>query len=195
MLPIDTLLLDNIAKTIKTYPHKAIEITHGFKHNQLISKQRVIEHIPPGRKVVVLGGWFALSYTLLNLHTTNHITSIDIDPLCEQIGKRLHYNIPNVVHKTENALHFPTNSFDIIINTSTEHMNKEHLQFSFANYDKGKYCIFQNNNMFNVADHINCFTTKKGFSSYISEQFEIINECNDVLDNGYSRFTIVCTKR
>lgn len=194
MLTIDTRLLDNIAKTIKKYPHKAVEITHGLKRNQLLSKQRVIDHIPPNKKVVVLGGWFALSYTVLNLHTTNIITSVDKDPLCEQIGKYLHHNISNITYKTVDALSLVVTPYDVIVNTSTEHMDREHLQFSFANYNSGKYCIFQNNNMFDVVDHVNCFATIKEFSSYISEQFEIIDEYEDILDNGSSRFTIVGIK-
>lgn len=195
MLTIDTILLDNIAKTIKQYPHKAIEITHSLKQNQIISKQRVVELIPADKKVLLLGGWFALGYTILNLHTTNHITSIDIDPLCEQIGRSLHRNIPNIQYQTKDALRLATTAYDVIVNTSTEHMDRDHLQFSFANYDTGKYCIFQNNNMFDVADHINCFSSMKDFSSYIAEQFDILKEREDILDNKCSRFTIACTKK
>lgn len=194
MLTIDTLLLDNIAKTIKQYPHKAVEITHGFKQNQIMSKQRVVRLIPADKNVLLLGGWFALGYTILNLHATNRITSLDIDSECEQIGKCLHRNISNIVFKTKDALRFNVNSFDVVINTSTEHMDKDHLQFSFANYNTGKYCIFQNNNMFDVADHINCFVGIKEFSSYIAEQFDILEEHEDILDNGHSRFTIACVK-
>jgi hypothetical protein len=106
----------------------------------------------------------------------------------------LHRNISNVEFVTADAFLFDTQPFDVIVNPSTEHMDPDHLQFSFANIEPKKLCIFQNNDMAFVEDHINCFSTSSKFQTYLEEQFEVVNMVETTLDNGYKRYTAVCYK-
>jgi hypothetical protein len=194
MLTIDVNLLDNLAKTVKAYPSLAVDIVHGIKANQLLSKQEIVCHVPVNQSVVILGGWYSVGFSFLGLHKQNKFCSVDINPRCELIGRSLHLNIPNINFITADALRFDTSPYQVVINSSTEHMDTDQLQFSFANIESNKLCIFQNNNMFFVDDHINCFKTCLDFQKYLEEQFNIESITETQLDNQYVRYTAVCRK-
>lgn len=192
MLQIDVKILDGMYRAIRQYPERAIDIAHSFKSNQLISKLEVTKHIPPNSSVCLLGGWYAIGFMLTNTDPTIKFTSVDIDRKCMHVGKII--AAPGYTYIHTNALAFNTDSYDVVVNCSTEHMDTEQLQFSFANISRGKLCIFQNNDGFGVDDHINCFPTAGDFCEYLEEQFNITTCTSTLMDNGITRYTVVCTK-
>ena len=99
---------------------------------------------------MILGGWYGLTASKLPSSQ-----SIDIDPNCEKYGKIIY---PNVDFITECAFTYMASKpkYDMIINTSCEHMPQPELDFLFINKRKNSMVAFQSNNYFDGRDHINC---------------------------------------
>lgn len=190
MLQIDVDRLDRIARAIKQYPDRAVDIAQSFKKNQMISKEEVISHIPERSHVCVLGGWYGTGF-LLNSRKASY-TFVDIDPVCKQIGKVLWWHLAEFVHA--DALTFDTTPYDVIVNCSTEHMHRTLLADHLRVVPRGKIYIMQNSNKRDVEDHINCFRSEQDFRSYIEEESSmIVRSCSTVLmDNASERYTAVC---
>jgi hypothetical protein len=189
---MDFTILDlaSWSQAIRNFPERARDIAQTFSYNQLASKKEVANIVTPG-KILILGGWYCNVFA--SLLKGSFITSVDIDPVCKNIGKTMN---PHVNFECENALTYkPSMYVDWIINTSTEHMNKDQLLLSFENIHSGTNCVFQNNNNFNVEDHINCFPTLDAFTTYLSNDFEIVNAHEIELDTGKKRFTVHAIKR
>lgn len=192
MLRIDVNLLDRMALAAKRYPHRASDILQSIKKNQLISKQVVVDHIPTNSRVCVMGGWYALAFMLLTEDPTIKYTSLDLDSDCTAIGNLLSPG-SQFEFITANALNY-VGDFDVYVNCSTEHMDNEQLLFAMTNIETGKLCIFQNNNNFNVPDHINCFSTLEEYVDYLKDYIDIQQTFEDRMDNGTTRFTIIGNK-
>lgn len=190
-MDLTVLELASWSQAIRNFPDRARDIAQTFSYNQLTSKARVASLIPKAGRITVLGGWYCNVFA--HLLKGSYITSVDIDPVCANIGKTIN---PHVSFVTDDALTYKIHSNqDFVINTSTEHMDHNKLLLSFQNIPSGMHCFFQNNNMFNVSDHINCFTTAAKFSEYLSEDFNIVQELTDELDTGAMRFTVYAIKR
>jgi hypothetical protein len=129
---------------------------------------------------------------LTRTNNQSKYTCVDIDPKCEEIGNILSHNSFSFI--TADALSFNVSGFDLVINSSTEHMDKGKLFSWFETVPIGMTCIFQNNNNFDVEDHINCFSSISLFEDFISESFGILESSVDVMDNGTERYTILCRK-
>lgn len=193
MVRVDVDLLDRIAFACRKYPDRAVDITQSFKYNQITSKATVQRLLPPTpSKICVLGGWYGLGFMCTATNISNTYTCIDIDPHCQLIGETL--DQPNFYFVTANALEYDVSEFDIIINCSTEHMDRRELKQSFVRIPNHTMCIFQNNNNFNVEDHINCFDNIELFEDFISEDFAILETVVDKMDNRTERYTILCRK-
>lgn len=190
-MDIKILELATWSRAIRSYPDRAADIAQTFSYNQLISKQEVAKLITKPGKVLVLGGWYCNVFaTFLN---GSYITSVDIDETCAKIGKFIN---PHVDFVTEDALTYkPHQSFDWIINTSTEHMDHDKLLLSFQNIKPFTKCVFQNNNMSNVEEHVNCFDSVDAFKEYLSEDFDVKQITETELDTGKKRWTAYVIKR
>jgi hypothetical protein len=188
----DVNLMDGIARACRKYPERAVDITQSFKHNQLISKHEVVKNIPKSSNVCVLGGWYGVGFMMMRHDNQTKYTCIDRDSMCKLIGEEI--DCKQFSFQTADALTFNTNPYNLIVNCSTEHMNNELLKQSFKNINFHKLCIFQNNNNFNVPDHINCFHTLSEFEEYLGEDFSIHSATETIMDNNTKRYTVVCRK-
>ncbi len=164
-----------------------------FSRGQISSKLWLIKELKKVRKelgtVYLCAGWYATLATMLfeNGFKVDKVRSFDIDPSCVDVAevfnkpwfvenwrfKALTENIYNIDYNEHtwqywsnlnNRMSYPiTDIPDTIINTSTEHLEK------FAEwYDKipnGKLVILQNNNYFEIDDHVNCSTSLEEFSN------------------------------
>jgi len=112
---------------------------------------------------IVMGGWYGLLANLLTPHVNNNILSIDFDPGCAEIGKKIY---PNVNFLTEDVLeHFfdkPKN-YGWIFNTSVEHMEKEDIDMILRLKREDAHICFQSNNYFSEPSHVNCSESLEDF--------------------------------
>lgn len=194
MLQIDVELLDKIALAARRCPDRAADIIQGLKYNQLASKRQIIKELPQNTnlRIGVLGGWYGIGFMALSTTPHHHYTMIDIDPTCKMVGDWIDY--PGFTFLTGDACTTDTSNYDVIVNCSSEHMDRDKLTNSFHAIERGKRYIIQNNNNFDVPDHINCFATKESFVDYMSDSFAIEKATTTTMSNGTERYTIVCRR-
>ena len=168
------------------------DFTDALSWGQLKSKRWLVDELTKCnvelRTVFILGGWYGtLASMLFNSDMVIHyIRSFDLDENCQPIADKVNntqvqnnwrfkaitedmFNINYDAHTwstwsaKNNRNSFPiTDRPDTIINTSCEHIN------DFDNwYDmipKGKLLILQNNNYFDLPEHVNCVDSLNTFA-------------------------------
>lgn len=166
-----------------------------FSRGQLSSKIWLIKELKKLNldlgTVYLCAGWYATLATMLfeNNFKVDKIRSFDIDPSCVDIAetfnkpwfvdnwrfKAITQDIYDIDYK-EHTWQFWSNlnkrmSFPItdvpntIINTSTEHL--EFFNDWYAKIPDGKLVVLQNNNYFEIADHVNSSNSLEEFSSKV----------------------------
>jgi hypothetical protein len=122
-----------------------------FSRTQVLSKMWRGETIGKFQshfnKVLLLGGWTTHHTLFFKDITVNGLYSIDIDSSINDIAKLFN---PSVSIQNKDASSFLVDGFDLVINTSAEHMSMEW----YDNIKPGTLVLIQSNNM-DDPDHIN----------------------------------------
>lgn len=194
MLQIDVKLLDRVALAARRCPERAVDIIQSLKYNQLASKHQIVKELPQNTnlRVGVLGGWYGIGFMALSYTHPHLYTIIDCDPICKIVGDIINY--PRFSFITGDACKIDTTEYDVLVNCSSEHMDRSLLAESFREIKHGKRYIIQNNNNFDVPDHVNCFATRESFVEYLSNHFAIEKATTTTMDNGTERYTVICRK-
>jgi hypothetical protein len=139
----------------------------SFWKGQVISKVWLIENLSkyvldkPNR-IVIHGGWNGVLASLLfnsNI-PIEHITSVDIDPACEEISYTVNkrYEMQGRFSAvTADMQDFEyTETPNIVINTSAEHIDNLTLKKWQKQIPYGSLVVVQSNDFFELEEHINC---------------------------------------
>jgi hypothetical protein len=141
----------------------------SFWKGQVNSKVWLIDNLekvlfPNTRhNIVIHGGWNGvLSSLLFNSNIDiKHITSIDIDPTCENVAKTI--NRRQDLERRFSAITADMCSYqydaDIVINTSCEHITQEQYDQWLKNVPKKSLVIIQSNDYRDLEEHVNCVDT------------------------------------
>jgi hypothetical protein len=158
------------------------DIIHSLDSKQIDSKKWLVEHFSPlyrsikngnnftDGNILIIGGWYGLLSYFLRQEFPNktfNITSIDVDPTCEDFAWRLFYDYDisfETVDATDN-LNF--SEYSAIISTSCEHIEKDFWIELAAKKNKECWLCLQTNDYFDHPTHINCSNTEEEFESYI----------------------------
>ena len=118
--------------------------------------------------IVIYGGWNGVLASILfnSRLPLNSITSVDIDPVCEDIA--------NTVNKrqemqgkfsavTADMCEYTTNA-DVVINTSCEHITQEQYEQWLNNQPDDALIVLQSNNYFKHEEHVRCSTDLNDFT-------------------------------
>lgn len=187
----NSMFFDNFGQLLNKYPN--IDLTDLFSKGQIQSKRWLVEQLLNINlnlgTVFLCGGWYASLATFLlesNLNI-NYIRSFDIDPTCAAIadtfnrswvinGWKFKASTLDIMEMTSYPLTYQTNRFDgsiveltetpnTIINTSSEHIK----DFSdwYKNIPSGTIVVIQNNNFYEIIDHVNCVNSLEEFSHQV----------------------------
>jgi len=122
-----------------------------FSRTQVLSKIWIGETLAKFQnhfsKVLLLGGWTTHHTLFLKDIKIDNLVSVDIDASINETAKLFN---PEVVIKNGDATSFDTSGFDLVANTSAEHMTLEW----YNNVKPGTAVLIQSNNM-DDPDHIN----------------------------------------
>lgn len=144
----------------------------SFWKGQLRSKVWLIQNLIKytsnnPSKIVIHGGWNGVLASLLfnsNI-AIERITSVDIDPVCEQtaitINKRQEIE-GKFAAVTANMCTYNYNA-DIVINTSCEHVTQEQYEQWLSNVPDSALIVLQSNNYFELEEHIRCANNTEEF--------------------------------
>jgi predicted RNA methylase len=159
----------------------------SFWGGQLQSKTWLIENLEKKSRIanasiIIFGGWNGvLASMLFNSQIgVKHITSVDIDPACEEIARTMNKRQEiegNFVATTDDMCEFVYDTIpDIIINTSCEHITNDQYKKWLHNIPNGSKIVLQSNDYKELDEHINCvsslseFKKRSGLSSFMVEE-------------------------
>lgn len=153
----------------------------------------IVDDFP--KTVVVHGGWNGvLSSLLFNSDVAiRHITSLDIDPVCEEIATTVNkrQEIQGRFRAvTSDMCNFVDYDADIVINTSCEHVTDEQIHVWFNNVPQGAIVVMQSNNYFDLEEHINCVNSAEELAAKVPMK----SRTYELETPKYTRFMIIGKK-
>lgn len=166
--------------------YRIYDIVNSTNEAQIKSKQWLVDNLAPFinrkyiakdlTKILILGGWYGVTGILLREHVDPEVVirSVDSDPICQIIGKDLIHNIPNCENNmfvTDDAADYFFDRgrwYQLIINTSCEHMNQEDLNLIIATKHKNSLVCFQSNNYHKEPEHINTHNSVEEFAESLN---------------------------
>jgi len=115
--------------------------------------------------VYVMGGWYGILAQLIVDNFPTKVFTIDKDPFCALQGVSLCNYDEKINFITTNMENF-TNYINpqLIINTSTEHIEQNIYDQWIHNVPDGTPVILQGNNYFECYDHIRCYRNLDSFN-------------------------------
>jgi len=128
----------------------------------LIDKLNVTINAYP-KKIVIHGGWNGVLASLLfnsRMLSISHITSVDIDPVCETIASTV--NKRQEMEGRFKAVTADMCSFEyeyepeVVINTSCEHITQDQYEQWLNKVPNNAWVVLQSNNYFDLDEHIRC---------------------------------------
>ena len=190
------------------------DLSDALSWGQLKSKRWLVDELEkidlPLGTIFLCAGWYATLAAMLFQSKCNidKIRSFDIDQSCLQIADTINRNqvkedwkfksitqdIMDIDYNkhtwqiwsnTNNRMSYPiTDMPNTIINTSCEHI--ENFAEWYAKIPTGKLVVLQNNNFFEVDEHINCVNDLDDFASQ-APLTEILYD-NELKLSKYTRF-------
>ena len=197
----DSRFIDDIRKTAARYPEPALG--YALNRNQVTSKKWLIDalfDVTDGNlgRVCVLGGWYGVLSAML-LHDSRFrieaAKSVDIDAGCTEIAEslnRTHVESGAFTALTADmyALDFEDAPYDLIINTSCEHVTD--IGGLLDRIPQGTILALQSNNYYGIEGHVNCVDDLEAFKDQ-APMAEVMFEGGLELPN-YTRFMIIGRK-
>jgi hypothetical protein len=203
---LDARYMNAIATTIMIMRDRKIDsfaFANSFRAKQIMSKQWLIdslrEHSTSNpKRVLILGSWYCtvLPYMLIKTYPEiERIDCVDSDPNLEQTAqlflKLMEYE-DKVKPITEDAAEYLSrcdhSEYDLIINTSCEHMPFDMDRF----VKSGTMYAFESNNFNDIEEHINCKESLAEFKK--STGLTVITYCGKKPMGGYDRYLVIGEK-
>ena len=144
----------------------------SFWKGQVRSKQWLVERVEElnlygDQTIAIYGGWNGVLASLFfnSNMGIDHITSVDIDPLCEKTAFTINknYEMAGKFKAVTADMVNHTVMADIVVNTSCEHITQEQYDQWLSNQHDDAIIILQSNNYFALEEHIRCSTDIEDF--------------------------------
>lgn len=137
----------------------------GQVHSKIWLSQILNEHYnnPVPSNIYIFGGWLGVLANILFQNSKFYIDTIyniDLDTWCKPNSEKLN----DTYHKMQRYYaeagdmkdYEYTDSPDIIINTSTEHVTQETYDIWYDNIPTGSLVVIQGNDFFSCDEHVRC---------------------------------------
>jgi hypothetical protein len=173
----------------------------SFWKGQVNSKvwlaENLLEFVPVRPlNIVIYGGWNGvLASILFNSNiAVQRITSVDIDPVCEDIANTVNrrYLDDNKFSAVTADMCEHTSDADVVINTSCEHITQEQYNKWLSNQPNNATIVLQSNNYFELDEHIRCSSSVDDFIKMSNIQVLYKGELETP---KYSRYMIIGKKK
>ncbi len=200
--------LFNQIKVVLT-EYKDFPIQESFSKGQVLSKLWARDcliklNLNSCKTGLILCGWSGVLSNILLEKPFQRIVSVDKNPDCEPIAIRLNYENHthgrfnsvtkdifdlnyNQLGLTVNKFSEKTNDFDIIINTSCEHIQNFNQWYDLL--PEGQLVLLQSNDFFDVREHVNCVNSLETFKT-MAPMNQLLFEGELPLEN-YNRFMLI----
>ena len=139
-------------------------------------------------KMAIVGGWYGTLGLLFHCEGFRFkITSIDIDPKASMVAANF-TAFTGVDIVTQDMFETDYSGFDIIVNTSSEHI--ENFEGWLNSLPKGIFVILQNNDFYDGKGHVNCFDSLESFVKMCSK-FIHVQKGHSISASNYNRFMVM----
>ena len=137
----------------------------SFWKGQVNSKIWLAQHLKqhqetPWKDIVIYGGWNGvLASIIFNSDIdVDSITSVDIDPVCENIARTVNkkYEMEGRFKAVTMDMCKYTPMADVVINTSCEHITQNQYDEWLSHQSQDSLIVLQSNNYFELDEHIRC---------------------------------------
>jgi|SaaInl85LU_5_DNA_1037374.scaffolds.fasta_scaffold47374_2 hypothetical protein len=157
--------------------YRSFDIINSVNDAQLNSKEWLVEKLLPFlsdyklRDIIIMGSWYGITGMLLKNHLDENIQihNVDTDPSCEFYShmlmggnKQYEKNWPI----TDDAVNYfidKKHVFQLIINTSCEHMDPDDIRLILNSKPIDTLVCFQSNNYHADPEHINTHDSLDSF--------------------------------
>ena len=173
-LSINTKYIVNWFNAIRNLPDtERTRALEAFWSGQIDSKCWLVntlnDYVCEESNIYIFGGWIGVLASLLfksAKYKVNHITNIDIDPWCEKSSREICNHVNNFDHVISDMKDY-FYDFDyypnIVINTSTEHVDQETYDLWFDRIPYDSLIVVQGNNFFDCTEHVRCSSSLLDF--------------------------------
>ena len=186
-------------ETQKQRPWQFKRLTSSSTTSQLQGKLWLINELQKldlkFTKVCLVGGWFAQLITplLFDNFKVDIIHNYDIDEDAQLISYKFNRRYKELgkykAIRTNTLIHPLKEEYDLVINTSCEHMYPM-KKFRELNPELKSWFVLQSTNETKFDDHINCVNSTKELAEQC-ELKQILYEGQLTLDNGMTRFMVI----
>ena len=181
--------------------YRSFDIINSVNDNQIASKEWLVEKLipyidPEGKDICVLGGWYGLIALMISQHVSKdvRIDSVDCDENTGPYGKMLLRGVNNVHFRVEDAADWffdRPKRYQILINTSCEHIEQEDLDLMIGSKDKDTIICFQSNNYHSVQSHINTHNSLDEFVDSLQLKEVMHKEKMRAPSGEYDRYMVI----
>lgn len=170
----------------------------AFWQGQIKSKEWLITNLYKNKNhyknwpsIDIHGGWVGTLASLLFQSDMyiSHITSIDIDPGCEEIARtmnQIEHEYGKFTAVTADMCEYSSKA-DIIINTSCEHITQQQYDTWLSNLPKDSLLVLQSNN-YKIDEHIR---TADSLDEFIQQSHINVLWSGELELPLYKRFMII----
>jgi hypothetical protein len=145
----------------------------SFWKGQVHSKEWLVKSLEemnfynPSR-IVIYGGWNGVLASLIfnSKMNPNFITSVDIDPTCQEIANTVNkrYEIGGKFKAITADMCEYSQKADIVINTSCEHISQAQYEQWLSIQSNDAWYVLQGNDYFDCDEHVRCATDIDDFT-------------------------------
>jgi SAM-dependent methyltransferase len=197
--------IDEIYKESQWNPdadlYRSFDIINSVNDNQLKNKEWLVDTLLPHidqdnlTHVVILGSWYGLTSLMLSRRLSEkiEIRNIDSDIEASIIGKQLTRGIDgNIQFTHDDASEYffeKSDKFQLIINTSCEHMEQDDLSLIISMKPRDTLICFQSNNYDSVQSHINTHPSLESFVESLG-LYKVLHSETLKMEN-YDRYMVI----
>ena len=174
------------------------DVLDSFSEGQLFNKNWAVEELNKlinenYEECLVIGSWYGLfSHLLAESGFKGKIINIELDPVCNNIAKRLKVH-NNIIFKHADGMEI----FDelnygnkILVCTACEHIDDEELSFTLQQKHENMLVCLQSNNYYEIDSHINCKENLQDFLDSLPLK-NIYYSGTKRHKNEYDRFMVI----
>jgi hypothetical protein len=146
----------------------------------------------------IFGGWYGILASMMMESFSNridHLYSIDIDPGCESMVKKINYPYFGVIAVTSDMAQFDypwEHTPTIVINTSTEHVEQGIYDTWFDKIPHGTTIVAQGNNYYECREHVRCCKNLREFQN-LNHVIDPLY-CDELENPQYTRYMAIWRK-
>ena len=166
--------------------YRSYDVINATNDAQIASKEWLVNNLIPFlnekyltfalRDVIILGAWYGVTGMLLREHIDHDVKiwNIDSDPLCELYSSKLQRSNISLEHNyavTADALEYyfdRADAYQLIINTSCEHMEQEDIDMIIGSKPIDTIVCFQSNNYHDEPEHVNTHNSVEEFAKSLN---------------------------